>query len=107
MCIKDGVLNEKNRRLNRGVIILLILAIIPSNIITKSIEWFVDNCIIESFFGTLKNEMFYGHENEFKTFEQFRQSISEYIDYYNNKRIKRKTKWMSPSKFRETSTANL
>ena len=66
-----------------------------------------DNCIIESFFGTLKNEMFYGHENEFKTFEQFRQSISEYIDYYNNKRIKRKTKWMSPSKFRETSTANL
>ena len=66
-----------------------------------------DNCIIESFFGTLKNEMFYGHENEFKTFEQFKQSISEYIDYYNNKRIKSKTKWMSPSKFRETSTANL
>ena len=66
-----------------------------------------DNCIIESFFGTLKNEMFYGHENEFKTFEQFKEAISEYINYYNNKRIKSKTKWMSPSKFRETSTANL
>lgn len=66
-----------------------------------------DNCIIESFFGTLKNEMFYGHENEFKTFDQFKKAISEYIDYYNNKRIKSKTKWMSPHKFRETSTAIL
>ena len=28
----------------------------------------IDNCIMESFFGTLKNEMFYGHESEFKTF---------------------------------------
>ena len=23
----------------------------------------IDNCIMESFFGTLKNEMFYGHES--------------------------------------------
>ncbi|MBR3928758.1 MAG: IS3 family transposase, partial [Clostridia bacterium] len=27
----------------------------------------------------------------------------EYIDYYNNTRIQLKTKWMPPSKFRETS----
>ena len=26
----------------------------------------IDNCIMESFFETLKNEMFYGHESEFK-----------------------------------------
>jgi len=62
-----------------------------------------DNCIIESFFGTMKNEMFYGHEREFKTFDEFKQAVSDYINYYNNKRIKSKTKWMPPSKFRETS----
>jgi len=62
-----------------------------------------DNCIIESFFGTLKNEMFYGHEMEFKTFEQFKTEVDKYINYYNSQRIKSKTKWMPPSKFREAS----
>jgi putative transposase len=65
-----------------------------------------DNCIIESFFGTLKNEMFYGHESEYKTFEEFKLAIDQYIDYYNNHRIKTKTKWMPPSKFREASMLN-
>ena len=63
----------------------------------------IDNCIMESFFGIMKNEMFFGHESEFKTFEQFKQAVAEYIDYYNNRRIKSKTKWMPPSKFREAS----
>ena len=63
----------------------------------------IDNCIMETFFGTLKREMFYGHEQEFQTFEQLYQAITEYIDYYNNRRIKGKTKWMPPVKFRETS----
>ncbi|WP_027120151.1 IS3 family transposase, partial [[Mycoplasma] testudinis] len=62
-----------------------------------------DNCIIESFFGIMKNEMFYGHEQEFKTFAKFKNAVAEYMDYYNNKRIKNKTKWMPPSRFRETS----
>jgi len=62
-----------------------------------------DNCIIESFFGTMKNEMYYEHEAEFKTFEQFHKAVEEYIDYYNNRRIKSKTKWMPPSKYREAS----
>ncbi|HBM99673.1 MAG TPA: IS3 family transposase [Firmicutes bacterium] len=67
----------------------------------------IDNCIMESFFGTLKNEMFYGHESEFKTFEDLYEAIEEYIDYYNNERIKGKTKWMPPSKFREASMLGL
>ena len=67
----------------------------------------IDNCIMESFFGTLKNEMFYGHENEFQTFEQLKQAIAKYIDYYNNHRIKSKTKWMPPAVFRETSMLTL
>lgn len=62
-----------------------------------------DNCIMEAFFARLKNEMFYGHENEFVSFAQFQRAIADYIDYYNNRRIQKKTKWMPPSKFREAS----
>ena len=63
----------------------------------------IDNCIMETFFGRMKNEMYYGHEQEFDTFEQFSLAVDEYIDYYNNRRIQKKTKWMPPSVFRETS----
>ena len=62
-----------------------------------------DNCIMETFFGRLKNEMFYGFEKEYTSFESFSRAIDEYIDYYNNRRIQMKTKWMPPSKFREAS----
>lgn len=62
-----------------------------------------DNSIMESFFGRLKNEMFYGHEHEFASFEDFSKAIDEYIDYYNNHRIQAKTKWMPPSVFRKAS----
>ena len=62
-----------------------------------------DNCIMETFFGRLKNEMFYGHEKEYTSFEKFSDAIREYIDYYNNERIQAKTKWMPPVKYREAS----
>ena len=62
-----------------------------------------DNCIMETFFGRLKNEMFYGFEKNYHSFEAFSKAIAEYIDYYNNSRIQAKTKWMPPSKFREAS----
>ncbi len=62
-----------------------------------------DNCIMETFFGRLKNEMYYGHEKEFETFDEFDEAIKEYIDYYNNERIQAKTKWMPPAKYREAS----
>ena len=32
-----------------------------------------------------------------------KKAIADYLDYYNNSRIQAKTKWMPPSKFRETS----
>ena len=67
----------------------------------------IDNCIMESFFGTLKNEMFYGHESEFKTFSDLHRAIDKYINYYNNERIKSKTKWMPLSKFSEASMLSL
>ena len=60
----------------------------------------MDNSIMESFFGIMKNEMFYGHENEYKDFNHFKMVVEEYIWYYNNVRIKRKSGWMSPVQFR-------
>ena len=62
-----------------------------------------DNCIMETFFVRMKNEMYYGHEKDFSSFEEFSAAIDEYIDYYNNRRIQSKTKWMPPVKFRMTS----
>ena len=45
----------------------------------------------------------YGHEKEFSSFIEFSKAVSEYIDYYNNRRIQKKTKWMPPVKYRMTS----
>ncbi len=44
-----------------------------------------DNCIMETFFGRLKNEMFYGQEKEYISFEKFSKAIREYIYYYKRK----------------------
>ena len=62
-----------------------------------------DNCIMETFFGRLKNEMYYGYEREYSSFEEFSKAVEEYIDYYNNKRIQAKTKWMPPVQYRIAS----
>lgn len=62
-----------------------------------------DNCIMETFFGRLKNEMYYGYEKDYSSFEEFSKAVAEYIDYYNNKRIQAKTKWMPPVKYRIAS----
>ena len=64
-----------------------------------------DNGMMESFFGILKSEMFYSFEKQFNSLDELKQSIINYIDYYNNRRIQGKTKWMPPSTFREASMA--
>ena len=48
------------------------------------------NCIMESFFAALKNEIFYGRESEFEAFEGLYEAIS-----YNSEKIKGKTGWMT------------
>ena len=58
-----------------------------------------DNSVMETFFGRMKNEMFYGYQREYRTFEQFSEAVREYIHYYNYERIQKKTKWMSPLSF--------
>ncbi|HEM6522969.1 TPA: IS3 family transposase, partial [Streptococcus suis] len=62
-----------------------------------------DNSMMESFFGVLKTEMFYGFEKNFKSLDQLEQAITEYIFYYNNKRIKTKLKGLSPVQYRTKS----
>ena len=66
----------------------------------------LDNCIMESFFGTMKNEMFYGHEAEYGSFESFARAVDEYIAWYNKTRIryqKDMKKWMPPQACFEAS----
>jgi putative transposase len=58
----------------------------------------LDNAVMESFFGTLKSELFY--INQFKSYESLKEGIIEYIDYYNNDRIKQKLKGLSPVQYR-------
>ena len=62
-----------------------------------------DNGMMESFFGILKSEMFYGYEKSFQSLNQLKQAIVDYIDYYNNKRIKTKLKGLSPVQYRTKS----
>ena len=63
----------------------------------------LDNSPMENFFGKMKNEMFYGHEYEFKTLEQLQKAMDDYIDYYNNKRIQVKLKGLTPCQARNQS----
>lgn len=54
-----------------------------------------DNSMMESFLGMLKSEMFYGFEKDFQSLEELEEAIVNYIDYYNNKRIRIKLKGLS------------
>ena len=58
----------------------------------------LDNAIIENFFGVLKSELYY--LKKYHSIEQLKQEIEEYINYYNNERIKSNLNKMSPIKYR-------
>jgi transposase InsO family protein len=58
----------------------------------------LDNAIIENFFGILKSELFY--LKKYKSIDQLKKEINEYIEYYNNDRIKSNLNKMSPIKYR-------
>ena len=57
-----------------------------------------DNAVIENFFGIMKSEFLY--LNEFESIDHFKQELEEYMNYYNNKRIKTKLKGKSPIQYR-------
>ena len=61
----------------------------------------LDNSPTENFFGRLKTEMFYEKEYLYESLDELRNSIIEYIEYYNSKRIVLKLK-MSPTQYRNS-----
>ena len=63
----------------------------------------LDNGLMECFFGLLKSEMFYEQEEKYKTLEELKEAIEDYIYYYNNKRIKEKLKGLTPASYRSQS----
>lgn len=58
----------------------------------------LDNSPMENFFGLMKQEMYYGEV--YRSFEELNQAVNNYIDYYNNKRIKEKLTGMTPTQYR-------
>lgn len=59
----------------------------------------LDNACAENFFGLLKTELLY--LQEFHSVEHFIEELHEYIEWYNNKRIKLKLNGLSPIDFRQ------
>lgn len=56
-----------------------------------------DNSMMENFFGLMKTELLYLHK--WDSVSQFTDKLKEYIEYYNNERIKLRLK-TSPVKYR-------
>ena len=52
----------------------------------------------ENFFGTMKTELLY--KQEFENAKEFIASLKEYIQYYNNERIKSRLNGKSPVEYR-------
>jgi putative transposase len=51
----------------------------------------LDNAVVECFFGTLKSKCFYLDEFSIMCWE-LKDAVTEYIDYYNSRRISLKLK---------------
>ncbi len=58
----------------------------------------IDNGPMESFWGTLKCEKYYLHT--YRTFEELKKDIDDYIHFYNYERLQAKLHGLSPMEFR-------
>ena len=54
---------------------------------------------MENFFGLLKSELLY--LQKFESEEHFKLELLDYLDYYNNRRIKAKPKGLPPALHRQ------
>ena len=59
----------------------------------------LDNAVIENFFGLLKSKLLY--LQKFQSMEHFKQELIDYPNYYNNRRIKAKSKGLLPAVHRQ------
>jgi len=60
-----------------------------------------DNAVIESFYSIIKREEIY--RRVYVNYDEIKNSISEYIDFYNNKRPHKTLGYLSPTKFEMTN----
>mgnify|MGYP004640050663 CR=1 FL=1 len=58
----------------------------------------IDNGPIEGFWGIIKSEMYY--LRKFDNFDELKLAIDNYIEFYNNKRLQKKLKGLSPIEYR-------
>jgi transposase InsO family protein len=58
----------------------------------------LDNAVMENFFGLLKSELLY--LQTFDSVENFKEELIDYLDYYNNRRLKLKLKGLTPAQHR-------
>ncbi len=64
----------------------------------------IDNGPMEGFWGILKSEMYY--LKKFHTYEELKQAIDEYIDFYNIKRLQKNLKGLTPMEYRSQALAS-
>jgi transposase InsO family protein len=65
----------------------------------------LDNAAMESFFATLKCELFY--LSKFESIETLEDALHDYIRYYNVDRIKLSLTGLSPVEFRQQASRDL
>ena len=61
----------------------------------------LDNAAMESFFGRMKTECFYGRELNSR--EEIVDAVRDYLDYYDHRQIQLKLKGLSPIQYRKQS----
>ncbi|MBQ7750129.1 MAG: IS3 family transposase [Bacteroidales bacterium] len=63
-----------------------------------------DNSMMENFFGLMKSELLY--LQKWNTLTDFEAALDDYIEYYNNERIKLRLGGMSPAQYRAQQVSN-
>ena len=58
-----------------------------------------DNSMCEGFFGTIKNEFFYSRDWKETTSDEFIVELNKYLEWFKNKRIKKRLNYLSPKQF--------
>ena len=65
----------------------------------------LDNAMMENFFGLMKSELLYS--GKYTSADAFIKDLIDYIEYYNNERIKLRLNGMSPVQYRKMLTASI
>jgi putative transposase len=63
----------------------------------------IDNGPMEGFWGIIKSEMFY--LQKFHTYQELKYAIDDYMEFYNNRRLQKKLKGLTPIEYRNQTFA--